>query len=132
MYHIGHAKVLEQAKKLFPHVHLIVGVSGDKETIEKKGKIVMNEVERTEILKHCKWVDEVICPCPWIVTVDFLNKHNIHYVAHDDIPYAAADADDIYSEVKKLVRIGRSLIHIIRVCSRLHRELMVFRHLTSF
>jgi len=40
MYHIGHARVLEQAKKLFPHSYLIVGVSGDKETIEKKGKIV--------------------------------------------------------------------------------------------
>lgn len=78
-------------------------MSGDKETIEKKGKIVMNEQERTEILMHCRWVDEVICPCPWIVTVDFLRKHNIHYVAHDDIPYASASADDIYSEVKKLV-----------------------------
>jgi len=42
MYHIGHAKVLEQAKKLFKHTYLIVGVSGDQETIEKKGKIVMN------------------------------------------------------------------------------------------
>ena len=42
MYHIGHAKVLEQAKKLFKHTHLIVGVSGDHETIQKKGKIVMN------------------------------------------------------------------------------------------
>ena len=41
MYHIGHARVLEQAKHLFPNVHLIVGVSGDDETIAKKGKIVM-------------------------------------------------------------------------------------------
>lgn len=109
MYHIGHAKVLEQAKKLFPYVYLIVGVSGDQETIEKKGKIVMNEKERCEILMHCKWVDEVICPCPWTLTVDFLNKNNIHYVAHDDIPYASTDADDIYSEVKKLVRRKLSL-----------------------
>lgn len=42
MYHIGHARVLEQAKKLFKHTYLIVGVSGDEETIQKKGKIVMN------------------------------------------------------------------------------------------
>ncbi len=65
----------------------------------------MNEFERTEILKHCRWVDEVICPCPWIITVDFLRKHNIHYVAHDEIPYCGEGVEDIYSEVKKLVRL---------------------------
>ena len=43
MYHIGHAKVLEQAKKLLPYVHLIAGVMTDKDTIEKKGKVVMSE-----------------------------------------------------------------------------------------
>lgn len=83
-------------------MYLLVGVSGDVETIEKKGKIVMNEFERTEILNHCKWVDEVICPCPWIVTVDFLNKHNIHYVAHDDLPYGSVGEDDIYAPLKAM------------------------------
>ena len=102
MYHIGHAKVLEQAKKLFKHVYLIVGVSPDWETIEKKGKIVMNENERVEILKHCKWVDEVIMPCPWIITIDFLRQHKIHYVAHDDEPYSSAGSKDIYYDVKRL------------------------------
>jgi choline-phosphate cytidylyltransferase len=101
MYHIGHAKVLEQAKKLFPYVHLIVGVSGDEETIQKKGKIVMNEKERSEILEHCRWVDEVIMPCPWVITLDFLDKHNIDYVAHDDAPCGSAGADDIYAAIKK-------------------------------
>ncbi len=101
MYHIGHARVLEQAKKLFPHVYLIVGVSGDQETIEKKGKIVMNERERTDILKHCKWVDEVICPCPWVISLEFLEEHNIDYVAHDDIPYASEGVEDGYGHLKK-------------------------------
>ena len=55
-------------------------------------------------MKHCRWVDEVICPCPWIVTMDFLRQHNIHYVAHDEIPYNSAGAEDIYAEVKKQVK----------------------------
>jgi hypothetical protein len=34
-----------------------------------------------------------------------LRKHNIHYVAHDEIPYnmGGGGGDDIYAEVKKLV-----------------------------
>ena len=101
MYHIGHARVLEQAKKLFPNVHLIVGVSGDEETIAKKGKIVMTQKERCDILSHCKWVDEIICPCPWVITLDFINKNKIDYVAHDDAPYGGAGSTDIYAEIKK-------------------------------
>ena len=124
MYHIGHARVLEQAKKLFPNSYLIVGVSGDKETIEKKGKIVMNEFERAEILKHCKWVDEVICPCPWILTVDFLRKNNIHYVAHDEAPYGGEGQEDIYADVKKLVDFS-SYYHY-RACLKLPKGLTVF------
>lgn len=101
MYHIGHARVLEQAKKLFPNVHLIVGVSGDEETIRKKGKIVMSQKERCDILRHCKWVDEIICPCPWVITLDFVNANNIDYVAHDDAPYGSAGQEDIYAGIKK-------------------------------
>ena len=101
MYHIGHARVLEQAKTLFPNVHLIVGVAGDEETVRKKGKIVMSQKERCDILKHCKWVDEIICPCPWVISLDFLDKNNIDYVAHDDLPYGSVGQEDIYAEIKK-------------------------------
>lgn len=65
----------------------------------------MNEKERSEILLHCKWVDDVICPCPWTVSVEFLKKNNLHYVAHDDLPYGfgggGGASADIYYEVKR-------------------------------
>ena len=82
---------------------MIVGVSGDEDVLKYKGQFVMSQTERGEILKHCKWVDEVICPCPWKTTPEWAKKLNIHYMAHDDIPYTmGADAsNDVYYDIKK-------------------------------
>lgn len=86
---------------MFKYVHLIVGVSGDKETKQKKGPTVQSEKERMEILRHIQWVDEIICPCPWQISLEFLDDNDIHYVAHDNEPYSSAGAKDIYYDVKK-------------------------------
>ena len=91
---------LEQAKKSFEDVYLIVGVTGDEETQKRKGLTVLSGAERTEALRHCKWVDEVIPNCPWVVNPEFLEEHKIDYVAHDDLPYSAAEGDDIYAPIK--------------------------------
>ncbi|RZC47175.1 hypothetical protein C5167_040153 [Papaver somniferum] len=48
LFHFGHARSLEQAKK--------------------------------------SWVDEVIPDAPWVISQEFLDKHNIDYVAHDSLP----------------------------------------------
>ncbi|TPX12230.1 uncharacterized protein E0L32_007116 [Thyridium curvatum] len=98
--HLGHMRQLEQAKKAFPDVHLIVGVTGDEETHLRKGLTVLSGKERAETVRHVKWVDEVIENCPWIVTPEFLDEHQIDYVAHDDIPYGADEGDDIYQPIK--------------------------------
>jgi len=92
---------LEQAKKAFPNTHLTVGVTGDAETHRRKGLTVLSGAERAETVRHCRWVDEVIEDCPWIVTPAFLVQHNIDYVAHDDIPYGADEGDDIYKVIKE-------------------------------
>ncbi|OLN86494.1 putative choline-phosphate cytidylyltransferase [Colletotrichum chlorophyti] len=101
LFHLGHMRQLEQAKKAFPDVYLIVGVTGDAETHKRKGLTVLSGKERAETVRHCKWVDEVIEDCPWIVTPDFLELHKIDYVAHDDLPYGADEGDDIYRPIKE-------------------------------
>ncbi|KAH8697027.1 cholinephosphate cytidylyltransferase [Talaromyces proteolyticus] len=101
LFHLGHMRQLEQAKKAFPEVYLIVGVTGDEETHKRKGLTVLSGAERAETLRHCKWVDEVLPDCPWIVTPEFLSEHQIDYVAHDDLPYQADEGDDIYAGIKE-------------------------------
>ncbi|RJE24767.1 Cholinephosphate cytidylyltransferase [Aspergillus sclerotialis] len=100
LFHLGHMRQLEQAKKAFPDVYLIVGVTGNEETHKRKGLTVLSGAERAETLRHCKWVDEVIPNCPWVVTPEFLEEHRIDYVAHDDLPYSADEGDDIYAPIK--------------------------------
>ena len=101
LFHYGHARSLEQAKKLFPWVHLIVGVCNDELTLSKKGKFVLSQVERAESLRHCRWVDEIIENAPWEIDQAFLDEHQIDFVAHDDIPYASGSSADVYHYVKE-------------------------------
>ena len=50
----------------------------------------MNEIERSKAVEYCKFVDEVIMPCPWIISLEFLEEHDIDFVCHDDLPYDSA------------------------------------------
>ncbi|XP_076836461.1 phosphate cytidylyltransferase 1B, choline b [Brachyhypopomus gauderio] len=100
LFHSGHARALMQAKNLFPNTHLIVGVCSDKLTQKYKGYTVMTEAERYEALIHCRYVDEVVRDAPWTLTPEFLRKHRIDFVAHDDIPYTSAGSEDVYKHIK--------------------------------
>eukprot|EP00887_Chlorella_sp_A99_P002972 scaffold24.g2972.t1 len=106
LFHFGHARALEQAKKTFPNTYLLVGVCNDADTHQYKGKTVMTEEERYESLRHCKWVDEVVRDAPWVITEEFLDDHDIDFVAHDALPYAdtSGQSDDVYGFVKKIGR----------------------------
>ncbi|XP_071735502.1 choline-phosphate cytidylyltransferase 2-like [Rutidosis leptorrhynchoides] len=106
LFHFGHARSLEQAKKSFPNTYLLVGCCNDEVTHSLKGKTVMTDTERYESLRHCKWVDEVIPDAPWVMNQEFIDKHQIDYVAHDSLPYADASGagNDVYEFVKSIGR----------------------------
>jgi choline-phosphate cytidylyltransferase len=81
-------------------------VNTDEDTHKFKGKTVMNQQTRVESIRHCKWIDEVVEEGPWVVTVLFLEKHRIDFVAHDALPYkdtsGISEDGDVYSAIKKM------------------------------
>ncbi|TID14147.1 hypothetical protein CANINC_004793 [Pichia inconspicua] len=101
LFHLGHMRQLEQCKKAFPNVELVVGIPNDKETHKRKGLTVLSDKQRYETVRHCKWVDEVVENAPWILDMKFLKDHKIDYCAHDDLPYVADGIDDIYKPMKE-------------------------------
>ena len=103
MFHSGHARQLMQAKCMFSRVYLIVGVCNDALTYKMKGRTVMNETERYEAIRHCRYVDELVHSAPWTIDEQFLQKHKIDFVAHDDLPYGAGNEEDIYKWLKVCV-----------------------------
>ena len=60
----------------------------------------MDEDERYEAVRHCRYVDEVVKNAPWSLDDDFLDKHKIDFVAHDELPYTTGSGTDVYAHLK--------------------------------
>ena len=37
----------------------------------------MNEVERYEAIRHCRYVDEIVPDAPWTLCDEYLEKHKV-------------------------------------------------------
>lgn len=57
MIHSGHYNAIRQAKALCDT--LVVGVNSDEEVIRVKGPTILSTKERSDIIRSCRWVDEV-------------------------------------------------------------------------
>lgn len=101
MFHYGHARLFAQVKQMFPNVALVVGVCNDAMTHSIKGATVMNETERYESVRQCRYVDEVIENAPWTIDIEFLNENRIDFVAHDEAPYPTPNSADCYEFVRR-------------------------------
>ena len=38
----------------------------------------MTQKERYDSIRHCRYVDEVLTDCPWAITPEFLEEHQVH------------------------------------------------------
>lgn len=93
LFHVGHARCMMQAKNVFPNVYLLVGISDEESTHDIKGITVNTENERINIVRHCRYVDEIVTGRKIRITPEFLEKHHIDFVAHDALPYITKHGD---------------------------------------
>ena len=80
LFHIGHLEAIRQCAKLGNRV--IIGVTGDADATGYKRLPVVPESERTAIVRALREVDDVVCPCPLIVTEEFMRAKGIDLVVH--------------------------------------------------
>lgn len=106
MFHVGHLNVLRRAKERCDY--LIVGVLSDDCVIEGKKKApVISLEDRLEIVRSCKYVDEVD-----VTTKDLLNKINAHKKYHFDAMFTGDDHkhDGWAWEGPELKKLGADLV----------------------
>jgi len=103
LMHYGHMNAFRQGRSL--GTTLIVGVNSDETITQCKGKPVFNDEERLEMVKACKWVDEVVEGVPYIMSEEYIafviEKYKIDFVVHGDDP-CIVDGKDVYESAKKL------------------------------
>lgn len=80
LFHIGHLVAINQCAKLGNRV--IIGVTGDKDATGYKRLPIVPEFERVAIIKALGVVNDVVCPCPLVVTEEFMENYRIDLVVH--------------------------------------------------
>jgi len=105
LMHYGHVNAFRLGRSLGHQ--LVVGVNSQHTITMCKGPPVMSELERTTMVRACRFVDEVIEGIPYVMTQPYLEnlmkKHRIDYVVHGDDP-VIVDGKDVYAHVKKMGR----------------------------
>ncbi|KAF8216423.1 hypothetical protein K438DRAFT_1558161 [Mycena galopus ATCC 62051] len=115
---------LRQVKLCFPSVWLVVGVFSNN-TCDRFGTpSAVPEVERAEIVRHCRWVDEVLPDAPCTLDTQFLVQHKIDYVAIEEGATVDPSYDKLrlkgYDEMKKngMVILTRRTTGVVSVPPR--------------
>ena len=80
LFHRGHLEAIKKCKEFGDFI--IIGVISDKDCESYKRKPIINEVDRVEIIKNLKNVDEVIFPSPLIIDKKFIDDHQIDVIVH--------------------------------------------------
>ena len=105
LFHVGHLSLLHRAKELGDY--LIVGVITDEAVEEYKRKPVIPTLERMEIIKAIKYVDEVILQHSRDGTEN-LKKLDVNILVRGNDELLQDEVDYIQSSGGKFIQLGRT------------------------
>jgi len=101
--HYGHFNAFRQARMLGDH--LVVGVNSDESILKCKGPPILNDEERQATVLSCRFVDEIVPQCPYVMTEEYIQKimeeYDIDFFVHGDDP-CTVDGKDVYGRVKQM------------------------------
>ncbi len=84
LFHRGHVEFFKKISALEENSYVIIGVHSDKTLESYKRKPIFNMEDRIEIIKSCRYINEVIPNAPLLITKEFIRLHKIDFVAHGD------------------------------------------------
>ena len=103
LFHVGHIRFFRNARAIADdggNVELVVGVHSDQTTEGYKRKPVIDQQQRYEVVRACRYVDEVIEDAPLIVTPGYLLEHRIDVVVR---------SNDIQPDNPQIVQVSDKL-----------------------
>lgn len=65
-----------------------------------KGPPILNQEERAELIRACKWVDEAVIVNSYNPTLEMLDSVDCDFCVHGDDPVLNADGSDSYQPFK--------------------------------
>ena len=93
MIHSGHYNAIRQGKQLCEE--LVVGVNSSEDITKNKGPPILTLQERSEIIRACKWVGEVVEGTKYTPDFELLDELNCVAYAHGDDPAYNHEGVDI-------------------------------------
>lgn len=98
MFHYGHANAIRQARTHGDYVY--VGIHSFEDIQRHKSIPVMLDEERYEVLKACKWADEVVMNTPFVTEMSIVKKFGCSLVVHGNDIVTDEEGHDTYHKVK--------------------------------
>ena len=115
LFHVGHVRLLKRAKEKFKEV--IVAIDSDEFVTRTKRKPIFPQEARIEILKSCRYVDEVVivddidgpAATEPAAVDEFMNRNNADalFLASDNMAYVNKWFKHLY-ETNRTVIVPRT------------------------